>query len=74
MSTLSVPLTPKLENIIDQMVRDGVAENKAALVRFAIEKFAEDQVIKDILEAQQEFADKKFLKGDIRTLAKKING
>lgn len=73
MSTLSVPLTPKLEETINQMVKNGVAENKASLVRQAVERFIEEKTIQDILEAQQELKQKKYLKGDIFTLSKKLN-
>lgn len=68
MSLLSVPLTPKLEKMIDDMIEDGVAPNKAELARRAIEKFAEDQAIQAVLEAEKE----PTLSGDLRELAKKF--
>ena len=44
MSTLSVPLTPELENMIDKLIQDGVAGNKAELARKAaiIERYVEE--------------------------------
>lgn len=73
MSTLSVPLTPKLELEIEKMVRDGVAPNKAAVVRRAIEKLAEDEAVNAVLMAEREVAEGKLLRGDLRKLAKKIS-
>ncbi|OGZ05262.1 MAG: hypothetical protein A2845_03040 [Candidatus Lloydbacteria bacterium RIFCSPHIGHO2_01_FULL_49_22] len=68
MSTLSVPLTPQLEIEIDRMVKNGVASNKAAVVRRAIEKLVEDEAVNAVLLAQNE----PTLKGDLRKLMKKI--
>ncbi len=68
MSLLSVPLTPKLEKMINKMVEDGVASNKAELARKAIEQLAERQAIQDVLEAQKE----PNLSGNLRELAKKF--
>ena len=68
MSTLSVPLTPRLEIEIERMVKNGVASNKAAVVRRAIEKLAEDEAVNSVLAAQNE----PTLRGDLRALMKKI--
>jgi len=68
MSLLSVPLTPKLEEMIDKMIADGVAPNKAELARKAIEKLAEDQAVQAVLDAERE----PNLSGDLRELAKKF--
>jgi len=65
---LSVPLTPELENKINRLVEDGVASNKADLARKAIEFFAEQQAIEDVLRAQNE----PNLKGNFRDLLKKF--
>jgi Arc/MetJ-type ribon-helix-helix transcriptional regulator len=72
MSMLSVPLTPELEKTINRLVEDGVATNKADLARKAIEYFAEQRAIQDVLDAQKELGEGKFLKGDLDELAKKI--
>lgn len=68
MSMLSVPLTPELEEKINRLVEDGVAPNKAELARKAIEFFAEEQAIQDVLRAQNE----PNLKGNFRDLLKKF--
>lgn len=72
MSTLSVPLTPELELEIEKMVKSGVASNKAAVVRRAIEKLAEDEAVNTVLLAQKEIAEGKGLTGDLRELMKII--
>jgi Arc/MetJ-type ribon-helix-helix transcriptional regulator len=72
MSTLSVPLTPRLEIEIDRMVKNGVASNKAAVVRRAIEKLAEDEAVNAVLLAEREVAEGKLLRGDLRELMKKL--
>ena len=68
MSMLSVPLTPKLEETINSLVESGVAANKADLARKAIEYFAEQQAIEDVLRAEKE----PTLRGDLDELAKRF--
>ena len=50
------------------MVKNGVASNKAAVVRRAIEKLAEDEAVNAVLMAERE----PTLRGDIRELMKKV--
>lgn len=73
MSTLSVPLTPELELEINKLVKSGFAPNKAAVVRRAIEKLAEDEAVNAVLIAEREVANGKLLKGDLRELMKKLS-
>ncbi len=68
MSTLSVPLTPLLEEFINDQVRMGRAANKADVVRRALVSFSEEEAVNAVLEAQRE----PLLKGDIRELMKKF--
>ena len=68
MSTLSVPLTPKLEEFIDAQVKSGRGSNKADVVRRALTKFSEDAEVQAVLDAALE----PTLRGDLRTLAKKF--
>ena len=72
MSTLSVPLTPELEKMLQNLVRSGIAANKAAVARKAIEKLAEEEAINAVLEAEKEVSDGKILRGDIRDLLKQF--
>lgn len=68
MSTLSVPLSPNMLKAIEQLVKNGVAANKADLVRKAIDKFLEEQAIEAVLKASKE----PRLAGDLDELAKKF--
>jgi len=72
MSTLSVPLTPQLEEFINKMVGEGYAENKAQVVRRAIAKLAEDEAVATVLNAEREIREGKVLYGDLDKLAKKL--
>jgi len=65
MSTLSVPLSDGQLRQIQSLIDQGVAENKASLVRKAIDKYIEDQVIEAILKAKEEPS----LEGDLDELA-----
>ena len=73
MSTLSVPLTPKLEEFINQQVKSGRAANKADVVRRALVSFSEEEAVQEVLEAHREVMEGKLLRGDIRELMKKFN-
>jgi len=73
MSTLSVPLTPKLEDFINAQVASGRAANKADVVRRALTAMTEEQAIADVLEAHREVMEGKLLRGDIRELMKKFS-
>lgn len=68
MSTLSVPLTPKLEENIANLVRRGVASTKSELVRRAITRLVEDEAVQEVLRATQE----PTLRGNARDLMKKL--
>lgn len=65
---LSVPLTPELSKKMDDLVKAGVAANKADAARKAIEFFAEEHAVAVILKAQNE----PNLKGDLDDLARKL--
>lgn len=68
MTTISVPLSADLLKILDQLVADGVAVNKADAMRKALKKFSDDQVIERILQAQKG----PRLEGDLYELAAKL--
>ncbi|MEK7665306.1 MAG: hypothetical protein AAB337_00290 [Patescibacteria group bacterium] len=72
MSTLSVPLTPSLEETIDRLVSSGFAETKAEVVRKAIARLAEEEAVNAVLRSEQEAREGKIFRGDLRTLLKKI--
>lgn len=68
MSTLSVPLTPKLEEFINSQVKSGRAANKADVVRRALVSFSEEEAVQEVLKAMRE----PILRGNIRELMKKF--
>ncbi len=72
MSTLSVPLTPRLEEFIISQVKSGRASNKADVVRRALTKFSEDEAVQAVLDASREVSEGKILRGDLRELAKRF--
>ena len=72
MSTLSVPLTPELEEFIKAQVKNGRAANKADVVRRALIAMEQEEAIQVILLSQKEVHEGKILRGDLRTLLKKM--
>lgn len=72
MTTLSVPIPPRMEEAIENLIRQGIASNKADAVRRALNSYIEEQVIKEVLEAQREVAAGKVFYGDLHKLAKKF--
>lgn len=68
MSTLSVPLTPKLEEFINSQIKSGRAANKADVVRRALVSFSEEEAVQEVLKAVRE----PILRGDVRDLMKKF--
>lgn len=73
MSTISVPLNAELTSWVEQMVKQGYAENKASLVRKALKRLAEEEAIAAVLQAEQELREGKILRGNLRELAKQID-
>ena len=69
MSTLSVPLTAKLDKGLTWLVESGIAPNKAQAARQAMEKYLEDKAVEEILEASRG----PKLKGNLKELAKRFS-
>ncbi len=72
MSTISVPLNAKLESSLDYLVKSGVADNRAAVMRKALTRLSEEEAIFTLLKSEQEIKDGLILRGDLRKLAKQI--
>jgi Arc/MetJ-type ribon-helix-helix transcriptional regulator len=68
MSTISVPLNAEQEAFIASYIKQGKAENKAQVVRRALTRLSEEEAVEAVLRAQEE----PTLRGDIRTLMRKI--
>jgi len=72
MSTISVPLNSKLEQSLDYLVKSGVADNRAAVMRKALERLSEEEAIQAVLNSEQDVKEGRIFRGDLRKLIKKI--
>lgn len=63
-----MPVSPKLEELVEMLVKKGYGANKADVVRKALVLLAEEEAVQAVLRAEQE----PTLKGDLRKLAKKL--
>ena len=72
MSTISVPLTPELEEKIESLEKSGVGANKADVMRKALSRLSEEEAINAVLQAEKELSEGKVLRGDLREIAKKF--
>lgn len=72
MTTLSIPLPPKLQKFVERSVKNGYAPTKAEVVRKALRRLEEEQAINDVLEAQREVSEGKILRGDLHDLLKRV--
>lgn len=72
MTTLSVPLPAHLEEFVKKTAKQR-GSNKAAVVRHALELLAEEEAVQAVLKAEQELAEGKLLRGDLRKLAKRFS-
>lgn len=68
MTTISVPLNKDQMDRLDTLVQNGFAENKAAVMRRALEKTSENEAIDAVLRAQNE----KPIYGDLRKIMNKM--
>lgn len=68
MSTISVPLSPHLEEELNKLIQSGYGSNKADVVRRAITRVSEEEAVAVVLRASQEVG----FSGDLRELAKKF--
>ena len=68
MTTISVPLSPELMKALQHLIDQGVASNKADVLRKALKFYSEQQAVEDVLRAMKEPS----LEGDLDELVKKI--
>lgn len=73
MSTVSVPLTPKLEEAVGQLIKLGRGANKADVIRKAIIALAEEEAVVAVLQAEQEVREGKLIRGNLRQVLKKTS-
>lgn len=72
MSTISVPLTQPLLRRLDHLARETGA-SRAAVMRKALERYAEEQAINAVILAEREYRLGKVLRGDLEELAKRLD-
>jgi len=72
MTTLSIPIPPKLEEVVNSLVRRGYGANKADVVRKALTLLAEEEAVNAVLKAEQEVCGGKILRGGLKKLMRKI--
>lgn len=67
MTTISVPLNPKAEKDLNELV-EITGANRVAVIRKAIELYREDEAVNAVLKAEQEIKEGKILRGDLKSL------
>lgn len=68
MTTISVPLSADMMKVLDNLIAQGVASNKADAIRKALKKYGEDQAVEAVLQASKE----PRLKGNLEDLARSL--
>lgn len=68
MITISVRISTKLDEALDNLIRDGRGSNKVELICRAITKMVEEEAVLAVVRAEKG----PFLRGDLRELMKKI--
>jgi len=71
-TTISVPITKEQERFLTERVKNGVSANKAHAVRQAIAALAEEELLQDVLEAEEEIRQGKGIRGDLRKILRKM--
>jgi Arc/MetJ-type ribon-helix-helix transcriptional regulator len=66
MATISVPLSPELQERLDTLVSEGVGSNRADVMRRALEYFSEEEAVNAVLKAEREVASGRVLRGAAR--------
>jgi predicted transcriptional regulator len=66
-TTISVPLNPKSEKELSELV-EITGANRVAVIRKAIELYREDEAVNAVLKAEQEVKEGKVLRGDLKSL------
>lgn len=68
MTTISVPVPAHMEEFIKNQIKSGHSSSKAEVFRRAITLLAEQEAIREVLDAAKE----PTLRGDLRVLAKQL--
>ena len=71
MSTLSVPLTPELEQFIEELISENKADSKAEVVRRALHHYRQELLLQEILQAENDIRNGDIYTGDLKSLIQK---
>lgn len=72
MTTISVPIYPAQEKFIKELVKSGMAANKAHAMRLGIDALARDTTFASLQRSLQEAKEGKVVYGDPRKLIKEF--
>ena len=72
MSTLSVPLTPELENFINNLVIENKADSKAEIVRRALYLYQQELLLQEVLQAENDIKNGDVYSGDLKSFISKM--
>ena len=72
MTTLSIPIPSELEMFIKREIEQKRSPNKAAVVRRALHRLAEEEAVQAVLQSEREVEEGKILRSDLQVLAKRI--
>ena len=67
MTTISVPLTAKVEKELNELV-EITGANRVAVIRKAIENYREEEAVQAILQSEREISEGKILRGDLHQI------
>ncbi len=70
MSTLSVPLTPELEQFIEELISENKADSKAEVVRRALHHYRQELLIQEVLQAENDIHNGDVYSGDLKSFMK----
>jgi Arc/MetJ-type ribon-helix-helix transcriptional regulator len=73
MTTISIPVDRDTDIFIQSMIKLGKYENKAQVVRRALYIMKEEELLRDLHTAEQEYKDGKGIKGDLKNILKSFN-
>ena len=68
MATISVPLSPELQERLDSLVTEGAGSNRADVMRRALEYFSEEEAVNAVLKAEREVVNGKIMRGSARSV------
>ena len=72
MSTISVPLTPELEQELDRLVEEEVGSSRADVMRKGLKRLLREEALKGIREAEEDIKAGRLYTGNIDEIIKHL--